>query len=185
MNEGHCKRVVHPPAGRLVALLCALCTAAAVATPVYKMTDKDGHVTFTDQPHTADAESVERHDVRPLNTAEPHETNPVEAALTPAEVSVPFETRIEQPADGSTIPMGPGNFTVNVLVSPPLTDSEHLQLELDGAAYGVPQKQHWWSLTNIYRGEHQLRVYRLHSSGAQVDVSDSSTLFVLRPSVLR
>jgi hypothetical protein len=49
----------------------------------------------------------------------------------------------------------------------------------------VPQKQHWWSLTNIYRGEHQLRVHRLHSSGAQVDVSDSSTLFVLRPSVLR
>ena len=100
-------------------------------------------------------------------------------------MTIPFETRIEQPADGSTIPMGPGVFTVTVLISPPLTDSEYLQLKVDGAPYGPPQKQQGWSLSNIYRGEHQLRVQRLHHSGAQLDVSDTSTVFVLRPSVAR
>jgi hypothetical protein len=60
-----------------------------------------------------------------------------------------------------------------------------LQLEIDGAPYGLPQKQHRWSLSNIYRGEHRLRIQRLHSSGMQVDVSDTSTVFVLRPSVAR
>lgn len=185
MNEGHCKHFMRQPTEWLVTLLCALCTAAAVATPVYKTTDKDGNITFTDQPPAADAKSAERHEIRPLNTAEPLETRPVDPAPAATELSTPFETRIEQPADGSTIPMGPGNFTVKVFVSPPLTASEHLQLELDGAAYGMPQKQPWWSLTNIYRGEHQLRVHRLHSSGAEVDISDTSTLFVLRPSVLR
>ena len=184
MNEGHDKRVIRQPASRWAAVLWALC-AVAVASPVYKVTDKDGNIAFTDQPPTLDAESVERHEVQPLNTAAPLATLPLEPAPDPAEVSIPFVTRIEQPADGSTIPMGPGNVTVEVSISPALSDSEHLQLEIDGAPYGAPQKQRQWSLTNIYRGEHRLRVHRLHSSGAQVDVSDTSTFYVLRPSVIR
>jgi len=185
MNEDHCRRFLHQPVRRLTAVLWALCAITAVATPVYKITDEDGNIVFTDQSPTVDAESAEQLTIRPLNTAEPLATKPVEPTATPTAAIIPFETRIEQPADGSTIPMGPGNFSVSVLISPPLTDAEHLQLEMDGAPYGAPQRQQQWSLSNIYRGEHQLRVYRLHSSQAQVDVSDTSTVFVLRPSVAR
>ena len=185
MNNSHHKRFVYQPVRRLIAALWALGAVVAVATPVYKITDEDGNVGFTDQPPAGDADSAEQHTIRPLNAAEPLATKPVEAEPTPAGVTIPFETRIEQPADGSTIPMGPGNFNVTASISPPLTDSEDLQLEIDGAPFGPPQKQHWWSLSNIYRGEHRLQVQRLHSSGAQVDVSDTSTVFVLRPSVAR
>ena len=185
MNEGHRKHVICTLARRITAVLWALCAVAAAATPVYKITDEDGNVIFTDQPPAVDAESAKQHTIRPLNTAEPPAIKPVEPAPAPAAVNIPFETRIEQPVDGSTIPMGPGNFSVSVLISPPLTNAEHLQLEIDGAPYGPPQRQHQWSLSNIYRGEHQLRVHRLHSSGAQMDVSDTSTVFVLRPSVAR
>ena len=185
MNEGYHKHFLNLPARRLTAVWWALCAVAAVATPVYQITDEDGNLVFTDQPPAVDAESAEQLTIRPLNTAEPPATAPDEPTPTPAAVAIPFETRIEQPADGSTIPMGPGNFSVSVLISPPLTDAEHLQLEMDGAPYGAPQRQQQWSLSNIYRGEHQLRVYRLHSSQAQVDVSDTSTVFVLRPSVAR
>ena len=185
MNEGHRQRFAYQTARRLTAVLWAFSAVAAAATPVYKITDENGNVVFTDQPPAVGAESAEQHTIRPLNTAEPVAINPVEPAPAPAAMNSPFETRIEQPADGSTIPMGPGNFSVTVLISPPLTDSEHLQLEIDGAPYGPPQRQQQWSLSNIYRGEHQLRVHRLHSSGAQVDGSDTSTVFVLRPSVAR
>ena len=185
MNEGHRKRFAYQTARRLIAVLWALCTVATAATPVYKITDDNGNVVFTDQPPAVNAESAKQHTIRPLNTAEPLAIKPGEPSPAPAAVNIPFETRIEQPADGSTIPMGPGNFSVSVLISPPLTDAEHLQLEMDGAPYGAPQRQQQWSLSNIYRGEHQLRVYRLHSSQAQVDVSDTSTVFVLRPSVAR
>ena len=185
MNNGHRKRFVYRAGRRLIAALWSLCAVVAVATPVYKITDEDGNVFFTDQPPAVDAESVELHTIRPLNAAAPLAAKPVEAEAAPAEVPIPFETRIELPADGSTIPMGPGNFSVTVSISPPLTDSEHLQLEIDGAPYGPPQKQLRWSLNNIYRGEHQLQVQRLHISRAQVDVSDTSTVFVLRPSVAR
>jgi hypothetical protein len=185
MNEDHCRRFLHQPVRRLTAVLWTLCAITAVATPVYKITDEDGNIVFTDQSPTVDAESAEQLTIRPLNTAEPLATKPVEPTATPTAAIIPFETRIEQPADGSTIPMGPGNFNVTALVRPPLADSEHLQLEIDGAPYGLPQKQHRWSLSNIYRGEHRLRIQRLHSSGVQVDVSDTSTVFVLRPSVAR
>ena len=185
MNEGYRKRFLNLPAWRLTAVWWALCAVAAVATPVYQITDEDGNLVFTDQPPAVDAESAEQLTIRPLNTAKPPATAPDEPKPTPAAVAIPFETRIEQPADGSTIPMGPGIFTVTVLISPPLTDSEYLQLKVDGAPYGPPQKQQGWSLSNIYRGEHQLRVQRLHHSGAQLDVSDTSTVFVLRPSVAR
>ena len=185
MNEDHHKRFVYEPARWLAAVLWALCALAAVATPVYKITDEDGNMIFTDQPPAVDAKSAEQLTIRPLNTAEPPAVKAVDRTAAPAAVIIPFETRIEQPADGSTIPMGPGNFNVTVLISPPLADSEHLQLEIDGAPYGPPQKQHRWSLSNIYRGEHRLRIQRLHSSGVQVDVSDTSTVFVLRPSVAR
>lgn len=185
MNEDHYKHFIYPSARRLTAVLWALCAVAAAATPVYKITDENGNVVFTDQPPAVDAESAKQHTVSPLNTAKPLAIKPVEPAPAPSAVSIPFETRIEQPVDGSTIPMGPGNFSVYVLISPPLTDAEHLQLEIDGAPYGPPQRQQQWSLSNIYRGEHQLRVHRLHSSGAQMDVSDASTVFVLRPSVAR
>ena len=185
MNEGHRRRSVYDSARRFTAVLWALCAVAAVATPVYKVTDENGNVVFTDQPPAVDAESAKQHTISPLNTTEPLAIKPVEPAPTAAAVNIPFETQIEQPADGSTIPMGPGNFSVSVLISPPLTDAEHLQLEIDGAPYGPPQRQQQWSLSNIYRGEHQLRVHRLHSSGAQTDVSDTSTVFVLRPSVAR
>jgi hypothetical protein len=185
MNNGHRKRFVYQVGRRLIAALWSLCAVVAVATPVYKVTDENGNVGFTDQPPAVDADSAEQHTIRPLNAAEPFATKPVEPEPAPAEVTIPFETRIEQPADGGTIPMGPGNFIVTVSINPPLTDSEDLQLEIDGAPYGPPQKQHWWPLDNIYRGEHQLRVLRLHSSEGQVDVSDTSTVFVLRPSVAR
>jgi hypothetical protein len=186
MNEGLRKRFLYPPARQLTAVWWALCAVAVAATPVYQVTDEDGNVLFTDQPAAVDAESAEQLTIRPLNTAEPPPAaTPDEPKPTPAAMIIPFETRIEQPAHGSTIPMGPGAFTVTVSISPPLTDSEHLQLEMDGAPYGPPQTQHQWSLTNIYRGAHQLRVQRLQNSGAQLDVSDASTVFVLRPSVAR
>ncbi len=185
MNECHCERFIHQPARRLTTVLWALCTAAAVAAPVYKATDQDGHIAFTDQPPVVDAESAEQHKIRPLNIAEPIATKAVEPASIPAEVTIPSETRIEQPADGSTLPMGPGKFAVTVSVSPPLTDSEHLQLEMNGVIYGAAQKQRRWSLSNIYRGKHQLRVHRLDNSGGQVNVSETRTLLVLRPSVAR
>ena len=88
MNEGHRRRSVYDSARRLTAVLWALCAVAAVATPVYKITDENGNVVFTDQPPAVDAESAKQHTIRPLNTAEPLAIKPVEPAPARAAVNL-------------------------------------------------------------------------------------------------
>ncbi|GIS01506.1 MAG: hypothetical protein CM15mP103_00570 [Gammaproteobacteria bacterium] len=89
------------------------------------------------------------------------------------------------PADNATIPMGPGNFAMQAALNPRLAPSETLQLLLDGDPVGAPQRIANWQLTNVYRGEHQLQVVRLDASGAQLDASPASTVYVMRPIVNR
>ena len=91
--------------------------------------------------------------------------------------------QIVTPADNATIPMGPGNFSVQVSLSPRLEAGENLLLLMDGGPVGTPQRTPNWQLSNVYRGEHRLQVLRIDDEGAELDASDISTVFVMRPIV--
>ena len=166
----------------------AICLGPAhttLAQPVYKFTDADGNVTFTDTPPLSSGGRIEEHAVHAPNTAKPIETT--RAPATPVEVEEPicYDTRIVTPADNATIPMGPGNFTVQAALNPRLAPGEALQLLLDGEPVGAPQRAANWQLTNVDRSEHQLQVVRLDASGALLDASPASTVYVMRPIVNR
>jgi hypothetical protein len=156
-----------------------------MAQPVYKVTDTDGNVTFTDTPPLSSDSIVEEHYVHAPNSAKPAVTTRTPAGSVEIEVPTRYDTRIVTPAENATIPMGPGNFAVQAALSPRLASSETLQLLLDGEPVGAPQRTANWQLTNVYRGEHRLQVVRLDESGARVDSSAASTVFVMRPSVNR
>jgi hypothetical protein len=156
-----------------------------MAQPVYKVTDTDGNVTFTDTPPLSSDSIVEEHYVHAPNSAKPAVTTRTPAGSVEIEVPTRYDTRIVTPAENATIPMGPGNFAVQAALSPRLASSETLQLLLDGEPVGAPQRTANWQLTNVYRGEHRLQVVRLDESGARVDSSAASTVFVMRPSVSR
>jgi hypothetical protein len=155
------------------------------AQPVYKVTDADGNITFTDTPRVSGESTVEEHAVTAPNSAKSNVT--IRAAVKPVEAEEPirYDTRIVTPADNATIPMGPGNFSVQAALNPRLAPDETLQLLLDGEPVGAPQRTANWQLTNVYRGEHRLRVVRLTESGAQLDTSARSTVYVMRPTVNR
>ena len=166
----------------------ALCLAPAqktLAQVVYKVTDADGTVTFTDTPPLSGDGTAEEHSIKAPNSAKPPPTTLAPAA--PAAVKEPprYNTQIVTPTDNATIPMGPGNFAVQAAWNPSLASGETLQLLLDGEPVGAPQQTASWQLTNVYRGEHRLQVVRLDESGAQLDASAASTVLVLRPSVNR
>ena len=166
----------------------AICLAPAhtmLAQPVYKVTDADGNVTFTDTPPLSADGTIEEHSVNATNSAKPTETTRAPAAPVEVEEPIRYDTRIVTPADNATIPMGPGNFTVQAALNPRLASDETLQLLLDGEPVGAPQRIANWQLTNVYRGEHQLQVVRLDASGAQLDASPASTVYVMRPIVNR
>jgi hypothetical protein len=79
--------------------------------------------------------------------------------------------------------MGPGNFAVTAMLSPPLNSDERAVLLLDGSPVGEPQRSSSWQLQNVFRGEHQLVVERRDNEGKARDTSLPVTVYVLRPSI--
>jgi hypothetical protein len=155
----------------------------AAAQSVYKVTDEDGNVTFTDTPSLSSEATVEEHSLHAPNSAQPVVSSPETSESVESASPPQFETKIVSPADNTTIPMGPGNFAVQVSLRPRLEAGENLQLLLDGKPMGAPQRIPNWQLSNVYRGEHRLQVLRIDDAGAELDASDVSTVFVMRPIV--
>lgn len=161
-----------------------LCLGADLAAqPVYKVTDEDGNVTFTDTPRGNEQMQVEMQMVNPTNTAKAVSTaTPISQTSEPGE-PILYATQIVLPAENATIPMGPGNFAVEASLSPAMKGDEKLSLLLDGEPFGPPQRMPIWQLNNVYRGAHQLQVVRLTSMGRQLDASEPRTIYVMRPMV--
>jgi len=167
-----------------------LLTGGSVGTAqIYKYRDEQGNVVFSDRkPSTNEAnKDVEEVTLKATNTTPPttprtSDTPPVKNA---DQERVVYSTVITQPTSNTTIPMGPGNFTVTAQAKPPLQEGEALRLMLDGSPVGPEQTQTHWALNNVFRGEHTLLVERLNQDSKPVHQSAPVVVYVLRPSVRR
>ena len=166
-------------------LLAVIKSPVNAQTPIYKYVDENGQTVFTDQPPNNTSSKAEPIEIDSINSATPTAIDKSNGATPKAEKksSVDYQTVISSPGDGDTIPVGPGNFTVSALLSPPLSSQETVRLMIDGAAVGPAQKQSTWQLTNVFRGEHKLVVERLSGKEQVVHRSATNTIFVLRPSI--
>lgn len=149
---------------------------------IYRVIDEHGHVTFTDKAPDASSEAIT---LKPLNTSsavEPasQQTAPQQGPASPAEE---YSLSIASPSHETTIPMGPGNFSVVASTSPALNADETLQLKINGENRGPAQSATTWNLTNVFRGEHQLSIERLSAQGEVLARSETITVYVLRPSI--
>lgn len=155
------------------------------AAQIYKSTDEQGNVTFSDMP-PAEGPS-EQIKLRETNSAPPPEmTEPQQPDSGTAEeepAGIEYSVAITSPANETTIPMGPGNFSVSATVEPGLSSGSLLQLYIDGSASGNPQSSNTWELTNVFRGAHDLSVAVVDDRGDQLAASEPVRVYVLRPSV--
>ncbi len=168
-----------------MALALAMLPSTEAQAQIYKYRDSNGNVVFSDKrpPGSVD-DSVEEIVLPATNSTRSSDTTtPAPQADTASPENVDYQTTIIEPSDGSTIPMGPGNFVVSVSISPALAGGEQLQLIVDGSPAGAPQRSSAWELQNVYRGKHSLMVQRLSSKGDVIDRSIASTVYVLRPSI--
>ncbi len=168
-----------------IALLLAI-APLAMATDIYKRTDAEGNVIFSDQP-PAEGEQAEKVPLGELNTTpavrpSAPASNGVSTEEPPQEPQEP-SISIASPANEETIAMGPGDVTVTARAIPPLGSLEQLQLFLDGQAHGEPQRSSTWELKGLLRGPHDLAVERMDRRGNRLDRSDSVRIYVLRPSL--
>jgi len=166
---------------RLLMFAALFLSLAAGAQTIYKTVDEHGNVTYSD---TAPAgEQTETVQLPQLNTSEPPPVMERPAAEPAAEPEgEQYTVNITAPGNETTIPMGPGNFSVSATVVPPLGGGARLQLSVDGNAYGEPQTGTSWALTNVFRGAHDLTVAVVDDAGERLAESAPVRVYVLRPS---
>lgn len=166
-------------------IMLSLCSPAIAQNQIYKYKDKDGNTVFSDtKPTTPTPNTVEEVELKTINSSAPvTATKPAPEAKAAEDTKIVYSDTITSPADGSTIPMGPGNFSVSARLSPPLSGGERVLLVLDGAPVGEPQRSGSWSLNNVFRGEHKLLIQRIGRGGKVIATSQPSTVYVLRPSI--
>ena len=166
-------------------LLMPLCS---VADAIYRTTDARGNAVFTDTP-PPDGRVSDQVDIAPINT-----TPAPQAVFIPVSDKTMAEEQREAPAytvsisaplNDTTIPLGPGNFSVSSTVSAELGADDSLQLFIDGAPQGEPQRGTTWALTNVFPGQHDLTAAVIDGSGTILALSPAVRIFVLRTSSVR
>ncbi len=166
-----------------VMVLAMVALPALAQTSIYRTVDEDGNVVFTDAPPADTRKKIERIENPHINSMPP----PGDIAPPPAPADEPqdaqpgFEVVITAPANEITIPNGPGNFSVSASVSPTLQGEHSLQLFMDGSPWGDPQRGARWSLTNVFRGQHDLTVGVIDESGETLAMSEPVRVYVFRP----
>lgn len=168
-------------------LLALIALPLAASAQIYRTVDENGNVVFSDTPPPEGA-SGEKVELQPINTTPPPEPRPDLAPREPEDeepesAALEYGVAITVPANETTFPMGPGNFSVSAVVRPALGADHRLQLYMDGTPRGDPQTVPSWALTNVFRGAHDITIAVLDAGGDHLAVSEPVRVYVLRPSI--
>ena len=166
--------------GVVVSLAFIACVSFA---QVYKWTDSQGVIHFSDTPH-AGAETINNIQTQgysspPIPSSVPSIQNP----STTKKQETYTKLAITQPADQSTIRNNQGYVVVTIEVEPQLLPGNSIQILFDGKAQGTPQNSLMFQLNGIYRGSHTIAVQILDANGEVLKTSPPVTIFMQRPRV--
>ncbi|MBD3898383.1 DUF4124 domain-containing protein [Halomonas sp. ML-15] len=175
----------------LISLLCAGLNAQA--TSIYRTTDAQGNVVFTDNPERG-GEQVELNPLTvvpsgqraPAPQSAPEATapssSPSESLSSPF---MPYSTfRIASPRNEETLQTGEaGNLQVELGIEPALREDHRVRLLVDGAVSQSAMHSDVFMIGNLERGERVLQAELLDASGEVRHRSAPVTLYVQRASV--
>ena len=151
-----------------------LLSHTAMAADVYKTVDKNGNVTFTDNPDPTKKSEVV--DLPPITAIPPAAKTTPSSSYKPlnGKSEDPYQSlTITQPANDSTI-RDNGSFSVKAGIKPRLYGDHKLQLTLDGVIQGKTQRGTSFKLENIDRGTHQLEISIVDKKGTVIRKTNST-----------
>lgn len=165
---------------------------AAHAQTIYRTTDAQGNVVFTDNPEGGgEAVTLDPLTVVPspgetagMAPAVPGAQGDPEAAAT-GQPFMPYDRfGILSPGQEETLPTGAaGNVQVTLGIQPELREDHRVRLLVDGRVSQSAMHTDTFLLNNLERGEHVLQAELLDGSGAVRHRSSPVTLYVQRASV--
>lgn len=165
-----------------LAVMCAFALGAQ-AQEVWRWVDENGVVHFQDRPRPG-AEKVELKGPQTFTAppVAPRRTEP-EAPAQPEAAPGYTGFRIVAPAQGETLWNIGARLPVQLQLEPGLRPGHRLQLYLDGQRRDdIPQATQF-VLSEVYRGEHQLRGSIVDSQGREVASTETVTFYVQQASI--
>jgi len=179
----------------VIASLTLEATAAGtlIDTKVYRVTDEQGNITFTDQPE-ANSGVIEQQRVSVINPMrapmppKPDDNSAAHSlvvnsgsAASASSIQPYTQAIIVSPREGSTLRNTAGAMTVELSLMPPLQAGHQVQLWVDGQRYGSAIKATTLHVANIERGPHQLICRVLNADGRPVAITAAVSVHVKRP----
>ncbi|OKY25273.1 DUF4124 domain-containing protein [Thalassotalea sp. PP2-459] len=160
-------------------LFCISCLQAANAasTKVYVWVDESGKVVYSDTPRPG-AEEVE---VQEKNIISTHVDTSI-LDIKPKVIEDKFNVEITQPSNKQTIRDNTGSLLVQGRIKPLFKQGHTIQLLLDNKPHNFPQSYAQFRLSNIDRGEHQLKLSLLNEKGKVIASSKQITFYMHRAS---
>jgi hypothetical protein len=166
----------------LVLLTLTLACLTPASAEVYKRTNPDGSVTFTDVPSKQNEDIVP---LSPMSTFKAPVAPPVRSNSTTKTTPGKYTAiSITSPADDSAIRDNAGNLTVNVSLTPGLQSGHTLVLLVDGAQQGKSASGSF-ALSNLDRGNHSLVAQVVDKEGTTIISATAVTIHLQRTSVIR
>jgi hypothetical protein len=161
-------------------LLLGAFTITNATAEVYKHTNPDGSVTFSDVPAKINAKPIA---LPPSSTYSPPPTHKSETSSAPVKVAVNYESiSITSPTNDMAVRNNAGNLTIEFNVKPALKPGHSYVLLMDGKNVGEGQTGNI-KLNNVDRGSHTFTVQVVDGDKKMIIQSTAVVVHLQRASV--
>ena len=156
-----------------------LAVGTAQAEKIYKYTQPDGKVVYSDRPPPVD--QAEEVTLEPLQTFNlPAVSSPKKPVAKKEEPAGYEEFKVTSPSDDATIRDNGGNVSVRLSLSPALRSGHSIEVTMDGKSIGSGNSTSI-TLTGVDRGSHTVQA-AVKDDGGNVIARSTSIVFHLKRS---
>jgi hypothetical protein len=166
----------------LLLTLLGITLAAPVhpkSSKIYVWRNEKGILVFSDSPR-AGAEEVKTKPGNIIQLSTSIDTEVLD--ITPQEMLEEYEIVINTPKNNTTIRDNTGSIYISGGIKPRFKTGLEVQLLLDGKPHNKPQTHSMFSLRDINRGEHRIKMLLLDEEGKVIASSTSVTFYMHRAS---
>jgi len=171
----------------MIKFLLLTLLALSIATPVngstakiYVWRNEKGELVYSDTPRPGAEEVI----TKPGNVIQSSTTIDTQVLdIQTKKITDNYQVVINHPRNNTTIRDNTGSIYISGSIKPIFKRGLKIQLILDDRPYLKPQTHTMFSLKNIDRGEHQIKMQLLNEKGKVIALSKAITFYMHRASV--
>lgn len=149
----------------------------ASTAKIYVWRNEKGILVFSDTPRPG-AEEVKTKTGNVIQSSTQVETEVLD--ISPQVSQAVYKVIINTPLNNATIRDNTGSIYISGGITPKFKSDFQVQLYLDGKAYLKPQKRVMYSLRNVDRGEHKIKMDLIDDKGKVIASSKPVTFYMHR-----